>query len=245
MNLKNLIKNPKAYYYVAKTRFKNTFRSVVFRGNAVVCEICNWQGTQFFEGHCPKCNSLPRTRLIPYALRYFNLIKPELKVLHIAPNIHEYNFIRQNFPEMTIYDRLNIRDVEYINIVQDLTQTNIESETYDLAICWHVLEHIPQDKEAIKEVFRLLKPNGNFLVSVPIYPIGSKITYEDKLIEYKDFEKVHGHDDHCRSCGLDYFERFEAVGFRTDTLLVNSLDENKLNLFGLRKDHVVWCFNKT
>ena len=139
---------------------------------------------------------------------------------------------------------MNIRNVKYINIVQDITETNIESQIYDLVICWHVLEHIPEDIKAIKEVYRLLKPNGKFLISVPIYPVGNLKTYEDSKIAYKDYIKVHGHYDHCRSCGLDYYERFEACGFKTNTLFVNDIDDYKKNYFGLRTDHVVWCFIK-
>ena len=57
----------------------------------------------------------------------------------------------------------------------------------------------------------------------------SEATYEDPSIPYEKFEEIHGHYDHCRSCGLDYFERFEEVGFKTQTLKVSQLntDEQK------------------
>ena len=121
---------------------------------------------------------------------------------------------------------------------------SLEDNIYDLAIAWHVFEHIPADKKAISEIYRLLKPNGKFLISVPIYPVGSKVTYEDSTIEYENFEEVHGHYDHCRSCGLDYYLRFETVGFNTNTLHVKDLDKSQINYFGLKEDHVVWCFTK-
>ena len=244
MYFKKYFKNPKPYFYIALNRATNFYRTIFYRGDKVLCEICNWKGKLFFDRKCPKCNSLPRTRLIPFTLGYFESIKPHDKILHIAPNIHEYNFMRQRFSELSIYDRLNIRPVAHINIVQDLTNTNLESNIYDLAIAWHVLEHIPEDIKAIKEVYRLLKPGGRFLISVPIYPNGNLKTYEDSKIAYKDYGKIHGHYDHCRSCGLDYYERFETYGFKTNTLFVNSLDENKKKYFGLRTDHVVWCFVK-
>ena len=244
MNFRKALKNPKPYLVIGLKRVIDFYRSFFYRGKQVYCEICNWQGTQFFDGKCPKCNSLPRTRLIPFALGYFELIKPKAKILHIAPNSHEYKYIRRTFPELSIYDRLNIRNVKYINIVQDLTQTNLESNQYDLAIAWHVLEHIPADIKAIKEVYRLLKPKGHFLVSVPIYPKGNAKTFEDSKLPYKVFEKVHGHYDHCRSCGLDYYQRFEDCGFKTNTLFVNEFDDKKKKYFGLRTDHVVWCFTK-
>jgi SAM-dependent methyltransferase len=181
---------------------------------------------------------------MPYALSYFNLEKNDPKILHIAPNKNEFFYIKNRITPLSNYDRLNIRDVKYINIVQDLTQTNLESNQYDIAIAWHVLEHIPEDIKAISEVHRLLKPGGCFLVSVPIYPVGNLKTYEDIELPYEEFEKIHGHYDHCRSCGLDYYKRFEALGFKTQTLKVKNLRTNKIDLLGLSGNHVVWCFIK-
>lgn len=244
MDIFKFITKPKIYFSIAIVSIKNKLRTIFCKGEAVLCEICGWKGRQFFNGHCPKCNSLPRTRLVPFALNYFNLTKGTPKILHIAPNLNEFHYIKNNVTTLSNYDRLNIRPVNHINIIQDLTKTNLKSSQYNLAIAWHVLEHIPEDIKAIKEVYRLLKPNGSFLVSVPIYPKGNLETYEDLSIAYKDFEKIHGHDDHCRSCGLDYYKRFETIGFKTKTLLVDNLNEFEFNHFGLRSDHVVWCFTK-
>lgn len=242
MNLINLIKTPKPYAIALIERAKRRLRTNMCKGNAVHCEICLWNGTQFFNGKCPKCNSLPRTRLVPFSLRYFNLVAPDLKILHIAPNLNEYNYILRTFENLKQYDRLNIRNVSHINLVQDITKTTLVSNSYDLAIVWHVLEHIVEDRKAAAEIHRILKPNGKLLMSVPIYPVGNSKTYEDPTIPYEDFEKIHGHDDHCRSCGTDYYERFEEVGFSTEVLNTYS-DEDK-SKFGLSKNHVVWCFKK-
>jgi len=244
MNLIKALKNPQVYFLIAKNKTTNFFRRAFYKGNQVICEICNWNGKKFFDGKCPNCNSLPRTRLIPFSIRYFSLKNINPKILHIAPNKNEYHFIKNNITELSSYDRLNIRPVKHINIIQDLTATNLESNIYDLAIAWHVLEHIPEDIKAITEVYRLLKTNGKFLISVPIHPKGNLETYEDQSIEYKDFEKTHGHYDHCRSCGLDYYKRFETIGFKTQTLCIKNSGLNKINLFGLSGDHVVWCFTK-
>src|SRR5690606_6249812 len=136
-----------------------------------------------------------RTRLVPYSLDYFHLIENESKILHIAPNINEFNYFKSKVTSLSNYDRLNIRNVPHINIVQDLTATTLDSDQYNLAIAWHVLEHISKDKDAISEVYRLLKSGGRFLVSVPIYPDANTTTFEDETIDYKEFEKIHGHYD--------------------------------------------------
>ena len=70
MNLTKLIRNPKAYVLIAQKRIKNSIRAALYKGDSVLCEICHWKGSKFFNGHCPRCNSLPRTRLIPFTLIY-------------------------------------------------------------------------------------------------------------------------------------------------------------------------------
>lgn len=244
MKLKHFFINPKPYVLAGTKKVKNSFRKYFYKGTNVVCEICGWRGKLFFDEKCPNCNSLPRTRLVPFSLKYFDLINNNPKILHIAPNKNEYNYIKKNVTQLANYDRLNNRPVTHINLIQDLRQTNLENETYDLAIAWHVFEHIPEDTKAIAEVYRLLKHNGKFLISVPIYPNENLKTYEDPRIEYKDFKKIHGHYDHYRSCGLDYYERFEPIGFKTKDLFVNTIGEQDIKKYGLSKNHVVWCFTK-
>lgn len=242
MDFIKLMQNPKPYVKVALEITKRKLRVHLSQGKEVHCEICLWNGIQFFNGRCPKCNSLPRTRLIPFSLRYFELIKENQKILHIAPNVNEYKYVKHTYKKIIKYDRLNICEVSHINMVQDITKTNIPNDTYDLVIVWHVFEHIVEDKKAASEVYRILKPKGNILLSVPIYPAGNLITYEDSAIKYEDYKEVHGHDDHCRSCGMDYYERFEDVGFSPQVLNRYSADD--LKKYGLSKNHVVWCLTK-
>jgi len=244
MNLIFFKKKLKAYYIRLLKKVVNHYRSFFYKGVAVYCAICKWKGLQFFDKKCPRCNSMPRTRLVSFSLQYFDLIKSNLNVLHIGANLNEYNYIRNNFYALKRYDRLDNKKRKHSNIEQNIINTNLASETYDLALAWHVFEHIEQDINAIKEIYRLLKPKGQLLVSVPIYPIGNAITYEDEKIDYKDYLKFHGHYDHCRSCGLDYYKRFESIGFKTEVLELNKIETHQLDRYGLLKKHVVWCFSK-
>lgn len=244
MNLINLIKSPRHYCNSLVNRLNNFFRTIFYRGEQVYCGICSWKGTQFFKDKCPKCNSLPRTRLVPFTFEYFDLLKDNVNILHIAPNKTEYDYIRKHIGKSSKYDRMDILPYKHVNLLKDITKSDLSSSSYDLVVAWHLFEHIPDDRKAISEVYRILTKGGKILVSVPIYPKGNEITYEDPLIKYEDYEKVHGHFDHCRSCGSDYYERFESIGFKTNTFLVSSLNEIERCYFGLRQDHVVWCFSK-
>lgn len=244
MDVNNFIINPRTYFKEFRKRLIRWRRTISAVGNDVLCECCLWEGIFFFNGECPKCQSLPRTRLIPFSIGYFNLHKVELKILHVAPNKTEYSGAINKLGNVARYDKLDIRPIKHVNIVGDLTNLSIENNIYDLVIIWHVFEHIVEDTKAISEVYRVLKKQGHLLMSVPIYPINSPTTFEDRSIKRSNYKEIHGHHDHCRSCGLDYYKRFEKFGFKTQTLKVENLTDEEILKFGLSKNHVVWCFTK-
>ena len=244
MFIKKLINNPKGYFKAGKKRSIRFLRKHFYKGNNVLCENCSWSGKHFFNDECPNCKSLGRSRLIPFSVDYFNLVKPGLKVLHVAPNKIEYKGVKMKLKNVLQYDKLDIRDVEHVNLVEDLTQLTLKDYTYDLVVIWHVFEHIVEDTKAISEVYRILKPQGNLLLSVPIFPDNNPTTFEDQSILYENYLQVHGHEDHCRSCGTDYFKRFEKQGFKTRELKVSNLDYSLIAKYGLSKGHIAWCFTK-
>jgi 2-polyprenyl-3-methyl-5-hydroxy-6-metoxy-1,4-benzoquinol methylase len=45
--------------------------------------------------------------------------------------------------------------------------SELESHSFDVISMWHVLEHVPDLKQQIKELKRLLKPNGTLIIAVP------------------------------------------------------------------------------
>jgi len=233
----------KSYYHNAKKRILNTIRKYRYRGNDVVCLVCDWHGKRFFSGRCPSCDSLPRTRLISYLLKTLSFDLNKKKVLHVAPNVQEYTILKSKY-EMAVYDRINLIPRKTINLVQDLTKLDLANEIYDFIINWHVMEHIPEDVKAIKEMYRVLKAGGELLLSVPIYPIGRELTFEDKDLPVSRYQEVHGHHDHYRSCGLDYYKRFESAGFRTTTIEVGNYNLPEINRYGLKPGHVAWLFKK-
>lgn len=234
------------YVKAAKKIALNNYRTVVYQGDRVDCGICGWKGEFFFDhARCPRCGSMARTRLIPFALNYFDINLWGRSVLHVAPNQPEYKYISRRQNPM-VYDRLDIDStIRNVNLVGDLTRLNIADGSYDFAILWHVLEHIPEDMAAIRELYRVLKPAGRVLLSVPIYPIDSPSTFEDPSIPRSEFERIHGHHDHCRSCGLDYWQRLLKAGFSVRTLNVGEdVSVPTIERLGLYEKHVCWLGSK-
>jgi SAM-dependent methyltransferase len=97
----------------------------------------------------------------------------------------------------------------------DLTAMPFADESFDAVLCMHVLEHIPDDKSAMAELFRVLRPGGWAVLQVPLDLSGP--TREDLTVtDPKERLRLYGQEDHVRLYGDDYPERLSAVGFRVD-----------------------------
>jgi SAM-dependent methyltransferase len=214
-------------------------------GRDVMCLHCGWHGKSFFETsrkRCPQCGSLPRTRLIAHAIRHFAIHLDYTDLLIVGPNIQEVVYLSTHFMLRTFL-RVDVRKAGLINYQADLTNpSDLKTESVDTIIIWHVLEHIPDDRAAIEQMFRILRPGGRVLVSVPIHPEGREKTFEDPAIPRADYARVHGHFDHVRSCGLDYGDRFSDAGFEVHMLNVqHDVNESDRDFFGFAAKDVVWC----
>jgi ubiquinone/menaquinone biosynthesis C-methylase UbiE len=122
----------------------------------------------------------------------------------------------------------------------DITNLEFDNDTFDVIICYHVLEHVPDDATAMRELFRVLKPGGWGILQVPIW---SEATFEDSSIPRQDFLKQYGHTDHVRRYGPDFKDRLEAEGFtvvRDD--YVKTLPEKFVQRHGLlRQEDIYFC----
>jgi SAM-dependent methyltransferase len=123
----------------------------------------------------------------------------------------------------------------------DLTATPIRSDTFDAIICIHVLEHIKEDRNAMQELFRVLKPGGWALVSVPIRL--DQETFEDPtIVTPEDRERAFGEAEHVRIYGQDLSERLEACGFHVRLDLAVDVPEQTRHKYGLRQDeNIFYC----
>ena len=93
----------------------------------------------------------------------------------------------------------------------DLTQIELPDRRFDLVLCSHVLEHIPDDEKAMREMYRVTKPGGPAIIQVPLY---GPTTYEDSsILTEEGRQKAFGQRDHVRKYGEDIVARLERAGF--------------------------------
>lgn len=102
-----------------------------------------------------------------------------------------------------------------------ITDIQYSDHSFDIIYCSHVLEHLPNDRKAMRELERVLKPNGWALLMVPVTV---DKTIEDPLeTNPAERERRFGRHDHVRRYGLDFGKRLEEEGFKVDVTLTTQL----------------------
>jgi predicted SAM-dependent methyltransferase len=237
---------PKKYHFKVKQIYYR-FRSLFYIGNRFICPCCNGHFRTFLQfgiksrpnALCPKCGSLERHRLLWLYLKHrTNLFSENLKVLHFAP---EYIFQR-TFKTMLNLDYISADLDSPIALVKiDITNILYKDNMFDAILCNHVLEHVLDDKKAMRELFRVLKPGGWAIIQVPIWTNRNE-TFEDQTITSPEQRKrIFGQPDDVRMYGKDYKDRLEKAGFvvKVDDY-VKELDAKTIKKYCLMEDEDIY-----
>lgn len=168
---------------------------------------------------CPACQSSDRDRL--YALfitRYLDENKISIfKMLEIAPSKSLSEFVRRT-------GRIKLRTADLLmDAVDDrIDITDMQcyvDNSFDCFICSHVLEHVPDDNMAIRELFRILKPGGWGILMVPIVTSLDVIDEDPLLEDVGERWRRFGQDDHIRMYSKQGFlDRVKSAGFEVKQL---------------------------
>lgn len=181
---------------------------------------------------CPGTLSLERHRLLwLYLQRKTTLLENKLKVLHIAPEQVFYSrFKRFNHWDYTTTDLYSpLADVK-----ADICDLPFKDGTFDLILCNHVLEHIPDDLKAMEELYRVLKKGGTLIAQVPLEAERSTTFEDNNITDKAKRTEIFGQYDHVRIYGLDYYRRLESVGFKTKRVdFLKELSAEEIDKFAL------------
>jgi SAM-dependent methyltransferase len=228
-------------------------------GEIVLCPICNSTFDVFGDfgiknrenARCYKCGSFERHRLLYLYLTelgFFNTTK-KIKLLHFAPEKSFYDIFSKMenidyFPCDLALKRYKYSNGATIHKV-DITAIPFENDSFDFIICNHVLEHIPNDKLAMDELYRVMNNGGNGYFQVPIDYSREK-TYEDfTIIKPKEREIAFGQNDHVRYYGKDYKHRLTQSGFKVkEDDFVKRFSDEELFKYGLDKNELIYFCEK-
>ena len=102
------------------------------------------------------------------------------------------------------------------DVKADICDLPFGENEYDIILCNHVLEHIPDDTKAMQELYRVLKPGGMAILQIP-QDLNREVTFEDNTITDRDERaKIFGQYDHVRVYGRDYFNKLRDIGFTVE-----------------------------
>lgn len=192
-------------------------RVLPYRGNRVYCPCCDSHFHRFIpygprrNGMCPRCDSLDRHRLLwLYLPDCTNIFRDRLKVLHFAPEA-TFQKMLCGAPNLE-YTSADL-DSPLAMVSLDITDISYTENTFDVILCSHVLEHIPDDRKAMSELYRVLKPGGWALLLVPFDAERSETFEDPNVVDPKERERLFGQFDHVRVYGRDFKDRLEHAGF--------------------------------
>ena len=226
--------------------------ALFYRGNKVTCPVCEHNFRSFLpygrqarsNALCPNCLSLERHRMMWLFLKNETpFFQKKLDVLHIAPEIclinrfeklHKEKYITADIESPLAKIKLDVHDIPF------------EGGKFDVVFCNHVMEHVNDDKKAMSEIYRVLKPGGFAILQVPLFYPLPDVTYEDKSITSPTArEKAFGQSDHVRMYGKDYEGRLRSVGFIVDeNRYFENLPKEEVKRYALPLDEPVFYCRK-
>jgi SAM-dependent methyltransferase len=226
--------------------------AVFYRGNTVECPIDGRRYRKFLpygrlhprpNALCPSSLSLERHRLMWLYLRdRTDFFTSRLHVLHIAP---ELCFI-DRFKSMPNLDYISA-DIEspLADVVADLLRLPFGANTFDVAFCNHVMEHVEDDIQGMREIYRVLRPGGWAIIQSPVYYDLEQTIEDPSVTDPAAREKLYGQDDHLRKFGRDYPDRLRLAGFDVhEDDYVQQLSDEVVRRYALPKEEIIYLCRK-
>jgi SAM-dependent methyltransferase len=206
-------------------------RVLSYFGKARYCSVCGNSSSHFRtsgevpreEAECVHCGALERHRLLClfWQKRTHLFDGKSRKMLHVAPEKCLESMLKERLGgDYLTADLFNPSAM----VKMDICAIQYPEQSFDVIYCSHVLEHVPDDKQAMREFFRVLKNDGWAILNVPI--TGEKTFEDSSIVDPKERLKAFGQEDHVRSYGPDYVERLRDSGFTVEVIKVDDLAES-------------------
>lgn len=188
---------------------------------------------------CPKCRSLERHRFLAILLE---MLRPTLDdiglLVDVAPSPETTPLLARLGPR--VHSRLDLgADNRLVDVLGSLTALPYRDGSVDLMTCYHVLEHVPDDRAAMREIARVLSPTGLGVLQVPFRP--GQVTDEDPDAGEEERIRRFGQRDHVRYYGDDFEERLVECGLAIQRITPRALLGAEMSTWlHLMPDELVW-----
>ncbi|MCP9198436.1 methyltransferase domain-containing protein [Gramella sp. GC03-9] len=186
----------------------------------------------------PSTLSLERHRLLwLYLKNETDLFQRKLRLLHFAPEQAFYKRFRRlsNLDYVTTDLNSPLADVK-----ADICDLPFEDESFDFILCNHVLEHIPDDRKAMEELYRILRSGGMAILQIPQDLSREETFQDDSITDPKERARIFGQYDHVRVYGRDYFDKLRDVGFKVEEVdYTSNLEASEIDQYRLAKGEII------
>lgn len=177
-------------------------------------ETCNDLGYS-----CPSCQASDRDRLYALYLKdYLRDLKSDTvaTIVDFAPSPPLSEFIRGQIARSV--QRISYRTAdafkEDVDDKVDIAELPYQDGEFDFFICSHVLEHVTDDRRALRELYRILKPGGRGILMVPIILSIAEIDEDPTITDEGERWRRFGQGDHVRLYSKNGFvDRVKEAGF--------------------------------
>jgi len=207
-----------------------------------ICPICGYEGRFLslgtpprWDGRCPNCSSRERHRLLHICLEREGIdLTDGRSILHFAPE----GYFKKMMGDSPAYHTADLVPGKARHAM-DMADMTFDENSVDVVIANHVLEHVPDDRKALRESLRVLKPGGLAIFTVPqnwaraeTYENPDVISAADKYAHYDDAS-------HVRYYGRDFADRVKEAGFEVTEWRLPPEEEPRYGLF--KQDIIYLC----
>ena len=225
-------------------RVLNSKRMLTIRRQRFFCPLCELSvsGIWCFSDlnltlKCSDCQSLSRHRLFAlWKNSKSGFLTPDKRIIHFAPEPSLIAYFKKihvgTYLTADLYKRSDLK----VNI----ECADLPCDSFDVLVANHVLEHV-DDNKAIQEIWRILKPDGVALVTVPLV-FAWNATYENTRVILPSDREIHfGQFDHTRFYGRSIRDKFTDAGFLVSEFIASGSDCAE---YGLERGEILFELTK-
>ena len=223
---------------------------LLYVGRGRECPVCGTKRRKFLpygyvtsrdNALCPNCLSLERHRLLWLWLqRESDLFERRPRLLHVAPEVCLMRHLRKAYKGheedyVTADLESPLADLHF-----DIQHIPLADESFDVVFCNHIMEHVEDDLQAMREIHRVMRRGEGWGVILSPVELEREKTFEDDSItDPEERTRIFGQYDHRRVYGRDYADRLREAGFEVEDLdYASALTAEERERYALPKDHL-------
>ncbi|MBP3547880.1 MAG: methyltransferase domain-containing protein [Alistipes sp.] len=222
---------------------------LLYVGRSRECPLCGTRRRRFLpygyvtsreDALCPHCLALERHRMIwLWIERNTDLMASRPRLLHIAPEVSLMRHFKRVYRGTEGYITADLES-PLADMHFDVQHIPLEPRSVDVVIANHLFEHVKDDRLAMRELYRIMRPGGWGIMVVP-EDRGRATTFEDDTItDPAERTRIFGQYDHLRVYGRDYDDRLREAGFEVERIaFAASLTDEERRLYAVGSDDLV------